>query len=638
MFNQEASTFSAGSLRVPNPLVCITLALGYFCTAQFSVYIASSQGYAHIWPASGIGLAAIYLCGLRIAPAIFLADFCTAFITGQPLDTALLWSGGNAIALAVSGTLLRRYCWQPLFHEGAKGMVLFTILGPFLASLISVITATIGTIYTSRAIPAEVATLLWGWFLSDFSGIIMITPFLVSWLTQRNAHPERLLRRESLLLYTFTAAIMWGIFASPLGTNIVEFPFPFALLPFLAWATFRLDIRSLTLMLFTLSGYSLLMTLAGGGPFAQFPEPHGTQLLQLFISGIITTSLIIHAILQERSRAENALRRSKEALEHINERLEERVAERTDKLSRALSDLRTAGDIYRNIFHHAVDGIFQTDGAGNLTHTNTSFAHIIGYDSPRDALDGVGNIFSGLLTSPDEGARLLGLLETKGVADEFDFLGKHATDEEIWLAMSIRATKDEAGSIRSLNGIVRNITERKRCEESLTRRAMHDELTGIANRYIFHESFAQALSLAKRKKRGLALLYIDLDDFKKVNDAYGHMAGDTVLVEAVRRMKGRLRKSDLIARLGGDEFAILLPEAETQHEAQAVAEAILSTLSNPFSLPEADVVISASIGGSIYPQDGTTAEALVKHADSAMYESKRAGKSIFRLHEPKRNA
>lgn len=172
--------------------------------------------------------------------------------------------------------------------------------------------------------------------------------------------------------------------------------------------------------------------------------------------------------------------------------------------------------------------------------------------------------------------------------------------------------------------------------QSALHRAHHDSLTGLANRTLFEESVQQALLLARRTGASLALLYVDLDGFKVVNDAFGHAAGDALLRIAAQRLKATLRESDIGARLGGDEFAVLLPNTGAEG-AEKVALNLVEALALPYGLPQRVVHLSASIGMALYPQCASTADELLHRADEAMYEAKAAGRARY-VAAPQRGA
>ncbi|GEM_PF-4436672 len=173
-----------------------------------------------------------------------------------------------------------------------------------------------------------------------------------------------------------------------------------------------------------------------------------------------------------------------------------------------------------------------------------------------------------------------------------------------------------------------DITERRRKDEKIHELAFYDTLTKVANRTLFYEHFGRTLVEAKRYKHRFAILLIDLDLFKHVNDTYGHLAGDSVLIETARRIKASLRKSDILARLGGDEFVVLLPEVSVAPDvAKSVSEKIMNTCSEPIKVEGVDggvvVTVGASVGIAHFPDDGETEQELFKMADEQMYLAKR---------------
>lgn len=176
---------------------------------------------------------------------------------------------------------------------------------------------------------------------------------------------------------------------------------------------------------------------------------------------------------------------------------------------------------------------------------------------------------------------------------------------------------------------IRDLTERKKFEESLRHRATHDELTKLPNRWLFHLQLNQALVHAKRTKRHVAVLFLDLDGFKTVNDSFGHAVGDELLVQVGTRLREALRENDTLARMGGDEFAILLADMESTDEAISVAEKLLTVLDAPHHLLNQDVHTGGSIGLAFYPDDTQDSESILRYADMAMYQAKEAGRGAY---------
>jgi diguanylate cyclase (GGDEF)-like protein/PAS domain S-box-containing protein len=192
--------------------------------------------------------------------------------------------------------------------------------------------------------------------------------------------------------------------------------------------------------------------------------------------------------------------------------------------------------------------------------------------------------------------------------------------------------KNPAGDVIGFTGTGRDISERLAAAELLRHMAHHDKLTDLPNRALFSDRLQHALATAHREKKRMALMFIDLDRFKHINDTLGHNVGDLLLKEATLRMLGCVRESDTVARIGGDEFMVLLPAIEKQEYAMMVAEKIRHSLCQPLNLTGNIISISSSLGIAIFPEHGISEEELIKHADDAMYAAKQAGRNIVRLH------
>ena len=183
--------------------------------------------------------------------------------------------------------------------------------------------------------------------------------------------------------------------------------------------------------------------------------------------------------------------------------------------------------------------------------------------------------------------------------------------------------------------IVRDITEEKRKEKMIYRLAYYDMLTGLPNRTLFDNHLAKELFRAERNNQKLALMVLDLDDFKNINDTFGHLVGDRLLSESGKRLTSLLRKSDIVARWGGDEFVLLLSEFNSMEDIEKKAENILNAIREPFVIEDKKMLITVSVGISIYPDDGKTAEELSTNADISMYKVKQSGKNRFALYKKK---
>lgn len=202
------------------------------------------------------------------------------------------------------------------------------------------------------------------------------------------------------------------------------------------------------------------------------------------------------------------------------------------------------------------------------------------------------------------------------------------SDDSFMVAdMVMQLSKSEDGRLKELSVDIRDISERKKAEMLLTELAHKDVLTNLPNRLLFYEIAARSLSLAKRNKRKIGIMFIDLDGFKAVNDNFGHEVGDKVLVEVSRRLENSLRESDDVARMGGDEFTVILQEIHTIKDIKALAHKVIHSISKKIVVNAREIQLGASIGVAIYPENGSDINLLVKKADRAMYRVKQTGKN-----------
>lgn len=186
---------------------------------------------------------------------------------------------------------------------------------------------------------------------------------------------------------------------------------------------------------------------------------------------------------------------------------------------------------------------------------------------------------------------------------------------------------DRLGKLVGAVSVFRDVTEARQLTEQLAYAADHDVLTGLPNRNLLKDRTRQAIARAQRKHESFALLFLDLDEFKAVNDSMGHASGDTLLIDVAKRLTDCVREEDTIARLGGDEFVVLLDGPTQQRQVETIANKILHTLREPFQLGVQCATVTASIGFSLYPGDGQDAESLLGHADAAMYRAKQLGRN-----------
>jgi diguanylate cyclase (GGDEF)-like protein len=210
-----------------------------------------------------------------------------------------------------------------------------------------------------------------------------------------------------------------------------------------------------------------------------------------------------------------------------------------------------------------------------------------------------------------------------------------ADGTEVWVRDEAFAMPAEANSGRPMSqGLLVDMTDRKRLEAQLLHDALHDSLTGLANRILFRDHVERALAKRRRGRTSVAVLFLDLDDFKVINDSNGHRAGDRVLVEIARRLAEAIRADDVAARQGGDEFTVLLNGVRDADEAVATAERLLQELRRPIAIDGRSIAVGGSIGIALAGGRDAVTDDLLAHADAAMYEAKAQGKDRLAIFEP----
>ncbi|MCX7672244.1 MAG: EAL domain-containing protein, partial [Thiobacillaceae bacterium] len=283
------------------------------------------------------------------------------------------------------------------------------------------------------------------------------------------------------------------------------------------------------------------------------------------------------------------------------------------------------------VFESTRDGILITDAQADILAVNPAFCRISGY-SAEELVGRPVAMLKSLHHDPDfYRAIRSALLEVGHWQGEIWNRRKDGELYPLWL--NINGLYDEEGRLRGYVGVATDLSELRSAQERLQHLAHHDPLTDLPNRLLFNARLQAAIERAHRHGLRLAVLFIDLDRFKDINDSLGHPVGDDLLVSVAHRLHSRLREGDTLARLGGDEFVLLLQDIATAEQAAAVARDLIDRFAQPFELAGGQqAYVGLSIGISLYPDDATDATALVQHADTAMYEAKAQGRNTYRFH------
>jgi diguanylate cyclase (GGDEF)-like protein/PAS domain S-box-containing protein len=303
-------------------------------------------------------------------------------------------------------------------------------------------------------------------------------------------------------------------------------------------------------------------------------------------------------------------------------------------LRRETARLAVSHERYRTLFEHTLAGIYRTAIDGRFLECNPALAQVLGYASAAELMR--CNAFD-LFYDPSERERFLHRLKGAGQIRNAEFRMRRQDGGEVWIQENViwREGEDHAADV--IEGTLIDVTDRKAAEVQIAYQAYHDHLTGLPNRSLFLDRLSQSIAKAQRTDTGLAVLMLDLDRFKVINDTLGHSAGDRLLCGVAGRLRAMVRQGDTVARLSGDEFALLLQYNARAAEGARVAQKVLDRLAEPFHLDDHRLHLTAAIGISLHPSDGEDAEALLRSAYLALYRARELGGG-YQLCTPAMNA
>ncbi|MBL8463636.1 MAG: diguanylate cyclase [Thauera sp.] len=361
-----------------------------------------------------------------------------------------------------------------------------------------------------------------------------------------------------------------------------------------------------------------------------------TRAVFIYVLAGLLAAGLVHGLLR-------ANRRHVAQVRFINAEQERLIERRTGELAEA--NRRLAGEVelhrrseqrlaasesrYRAIFDSAAEGIMLTDAALRIVQVNPAFSEITGY-AAEEVLGRTPSMLGSGRHDEDFFRDLLATLVATGRWQ--GEVWNRRKDGDLYVQWMSAVRIGEADAPEGFVATMTDITSRKQSEERLRFRANHDALTGLPNRRLFEDRLQSAIASALRHGERFALMLVDLDRFKGVNDRFGHLAGDALLVEVGRRLQLCVRASDTVARLGGDEFAVILGEVGGREDAVEVAGRICASMAEPFELGEGVAQVGASVGVALGPQDDADAEELQRRADAALYSVKHGGRGSFRFH------
>ncbi|WP_273429191.1 bifunctional diguanylate cyclase/phosphodiesterase [Chitinibacter tainanensis] len=546
--------------------------------------LVAGQSYGPLNLSVGIALLAMLEKGFGVIPWLGVAVLAAQLLPAALQPNLLLVLAELASVAAITVALRPVYqksVWavsdalQLLLCSGGIGATLFWLLHTLLAT-------SLGWHWDAHSAPMS-------WLAFTLSCLLCVTGYRSFILDRKLLRANWLIETTTVVTITASGAmLMLGNF------DVASLQFTYLCFPLMVWAALRLGQISNSLLITV-----ILLILASAPVRAVMSD--GLVVAQQFLLLIALQTGIWLAVV----RRENAL---------------------------AMAEAKVA----KQVFQHASEGIMMISADHRLLAVNPAFTRITGY-SEGEAVGRPSRIFDTRPGNPNlYQSMLLEQLSAHGHW-EGEMLDKRKSGELYPAWLSISAVHDHEGRLSRYVGVFSDYTSRKQAEQRATFLATHDSLTGLYNRNGFHEALSQALTRASTKRRGLALLFIDLDRFKSINDTLGHDVGDQLLRIVAQRLRQHLKQDDIIARLGGDEFTVVLENIHQVNQAAQVAERILQALAESYHLHGQELFVTGSIGISMYPNDGSHAMQLMRNADLAMYRAKDLGKNALQFYAQEMN-
>ncbi len=304
---------------------------------------------------------------------------------------------------------------------------------------------------------------------------------------------------------------------------------------------------------------------------------------------------------------------------------EQLLLNQNELLKEANAKLESSVSLLLATLEATADGILALDKAGKIVSLNQKFLSMfnLGSLSPKESKDRILEAVTGEIIEPDT-IKFRDLMRQFS-AEKTDYLRLKNGNIIAYYLQSYELAGNSVGAVLSF----RDVTQAMQAAEAIQHQALHDSLTGLPNRVLFNQHFTNALNHAASEAKLIAVMFLDLDHFKDVNDTLGHAVGDLLLQAVVQRFMGCLREEDILARWGGDEFVLLLPHIRCREDADEIAERLIDVLRSEFFLQDHRLKVSVSIGMAVYPHHGLDSTTLLQQADTALYQAKNAGRNTY---------
>ncbi|HEY8118978.1 MAG TPA: EAL domain-containing protein [Methylophilaceae bacterium] len=590
--------------RLLGRLLIVTLA--YLVTGKLGLLIPYVGSHITlIWLPTGIAVAALMRWGYVTWPAVFAGAFLVNLSVGSSLLLAGGLAVGNTLGPLFAAWLLQKFKFN-IFLMGVHDILLMTTA----ACLGMTISATSGVtnLVLNGVLDIEHVMEAWlVWWAGDTVGVILVLPVLltISKSELRNLWQQR---TKYILWCAIVSVLEWVIFQQFHHVSGQFMLLAFVVLPLVIWSTMRFGLAGSSLAVLGLSIIAVFATASGQGPFYTPGIHQGVFSLWVFMSILALVALMISVLQIEREVTERALRVSEAQL--------------------------------RAVIDGALDAIVTVNETGHLIEFNPAAERIFGFR--RDQV--IGRPLVEVIIPPalraahTKGHQLFVQTGKKHIFDQrLELTAVRSDGSEFPVELTITSLREKG--LPLVTGFIRDITDRKKAEEEIRNLAFFDALTSLPNRRLLLDRLQQALVTSARTQSYGAVLFIDLDNFKTLNDSRGHEMGDLLLIEVANRLRRCVRAEDTVSRLGGDEFVVILEDlSEDPEQALAqvgvIGEKILNAINEPYLLRETEHHNTSSIGISLFSGRDVVVDELLKRSDTAMYQAKAAGRNTLRFFDP----
>lgn len=582
----------------------VFIALAYFITAKLGLMVPYKESVATMmWLPSGIAVGAMMRWGNISLPAIYLAAFMAEYSSGLPIFTSLAIAITNTAAPYFTAYLLKKLQFN---HSLLKQRDIALMIGAALFGMLISATGGILALYYSGLVTDGMARVWFVWWVGDTVGVLLALPLVLNIYKQNlRINTHQMYQLLAWLVIFVLCELVITAFISSLNKQFMLSIF--LILPILIWASMNFGIVGGSLVVITLSAIAVWVTSQGFGAFYSHDAREGIFSLWMFMVTLVVMMLLISVMQSKRNQAEKAMLSNDTKL--------------------------------RAVINGALDGIVTIDATGALLEFNPAAERIFGYTKDEVMGKKLSEIMipPALRTAHETKHREFVLTGKKNIFDRrIELTAMRADGTEFPVELTLISLQSDGTTL--VTGFIRDISLQKKAQQEIENFAYYDALTGLPNRRLLIDRFQHAMATSKRTKAYNALIFLDLDSFKSLNDTKGHDAGDQVLIEVANRIQRTIRAGDTVARLSGDEFIIIIEDIDADQnvaykQAAEVAKKLLLVLNEPCQLEMFEFQATASLGLTLFNSDEFGFEDHLRHADTAMYQSKQAGRNTYRFYD-----